>query len=119
MQVSFLSPLGPLRGPSVCTGVGRWLWSAVTVLEDLWKARAVQGWAELVIFDNRPALHPPEPWAFQNLLSSPRMTWSQLVPVPLPPWASASSLRAVVEKVRVWGPKPRGLSSHPSSAASL
>lgn len=36
----------------------RWDLSAVTGLEGFWKAWAAQGWAELVIFEDKPALHP-------------------------------------------------------------
>lgn len=67
----------------------------MTRLEDFWKARAIQGWAECVVFEDKPALRLPEPWACQNLLSSPRKDLS-----PFPSWACATSLGAVVEEVR-------------------
>lgn len=61
------------------------VWSAVTGLEDFWKARAIQGWAECVVFEDKPALRLPEPWAFQNLLSSPKndLATTTLAPVPV------------------------------------
>lgn len=67
------------------------------------------------IIGNKPALHPPS-WAFQNLMPSPGITWPQLnLPLHQPLAKPASSLRSVVEEVRVYDAEPRCISSHTSS----
>lgn len=103
MQASFLPPLASLRRIHLHRN-RRLALDCGDQAGGFLEGWGSQGQAELATFEDKPALHPPEPGAFQNLLFSPRMTWPQLHLSLSSPWASASSLRAVVEKVRVWDP---------------